>query len=198
MTVQGNPALEAWREVYGDGSFSGFDRDLLEISFSDTYTRRAEVTKRYCFAVPTDEALDLIASYGPVVEIGAGTGYWAELLRQRGCDVAAYDIMGESHAKWFPHGLVGHVDVGDASMAGEHPDRTLLLVWPYMDAMAFDAATAYAHSGGKRLVYVGEGHGGCTATDEFFDLLREEWTEVAEVSIPQWTGIHDYMTVYER
>lgn len=46
----------------------------------------------YAFGVPTDAALDAIAARGPVVELGAGTGYWAALLRQAGCDVVAYDI----------------------------------------------------------------------------------------------------------
>ncbi len=46
---------------------------------------------RYGFSVPTDEALQLIASVSPqwVVEVGAGTGYWARLLNDVGVDVVA-------------------------------------------------------------------------------------------------------------
>ena len=49
----------------------------------------------FAFSVPTQEALDVISSAssgGKIVEVGAGTGYWAMLLQNRGCDVVAYDI----------------------------------------------------------------------------------------------------------
>ena len=45
------------------------------------------------WAVPSAEALEVIAqvSGGRVVEVGAGTGYWAWLLTRRGVDVVAVD-----------------------------------------------------------------------------------------------------------
>ena len=46
----------------------------------------------FAHAVPSAEALDAVAALDtPVVEIGAGTGYWAALLEQRGVDVVALD-----------------------------------------------------------------------------------------------------------
>ena len=50
--------------------------------------------RAYAWAVPSHEALSAIAEASPrgVVEIGAGTGYWAYELRDRGVSVAAYDI----------------------------------------------------------------------------------------------------------
>lgn len=47
---------------------------------------------KYAFAVPNERALQVIAYYSPVVEVGAGTGYWAGLLRKRGVEVIAVDI----------------------------------------------------------------------------------------------------------
>ena len=44
----------------------------------------------------------------------------------------------------------------------------------------------------------GEGHGGCTGTDDFFEKLDAEFELAAEVRIPQFEHLHDYMTVYER
>jgi hypothetical protein len=40
-------------------------------------------------------ALAAIARYAPIVEMGAGTGYWARCLRERGIDAVAYDELGE-------------------------------------------------------------------------------------------------------
>ena len=37
-------------------------------------------------------ALALLAARAPLVEVGAGTGYWAAALRRRGVDVLAYDL----------------------------------------------------------------------------------------------------------
>ena len=37
------------------------------------------------------EALDALAARSPLVEVGAGLGYWAHLLRRRGVPVQAYD-----------------------------------------------------------------------------------------------------------
>lgn len=52
----------------------------------------APLSQQFAFAVPTEEVLEIVASLGkPVVEVGAGTGYWSWLLRNRGVDVIAYD-----------------------------------------------------------------------------------------------------------
>ena len=51
------------------------------------------LTRSVGFGVPNEAALALVAKYGPLVEVGAGTGYWAALLRARGVDVDAYDVQ---------------------------------------------------------------------------------------------------------
>jgi hypothetical protein len=63
--------------------------------------------RMYSWAVPTDEAIAAIANASPfgVVEVGAGTGYWAMLLRHRGVDVLAYDrtpVAGQLWDRWPP------------------------------------------------------------------------------------------------
>ena len=45
------------------------------------------------FAVPSGAALDLIARHAPIVEMGAGTGFWVSLLRSRGLDATAFDVQ---------------------------------------------------------------------------------------------------------
>ena len=123
---------------------------------------------RFSFAIPTDDALDLLIAQSPggIVEIGAGTGYWARLLTDRGADVVAYDVAPppsvENHwfagqRPWFP------VTRGDERAVQRHADRTLLLVWPTRnETWAADAAMAHLASGGQRLAYVGEPPGGRT------------------------------------
>lgn len=43
------------------------------------------------FGIPSEEALEAIAACAPLVEVGAGTGYWSAVLQQRGVDIVAFD-----------------------------------------------------------------------------------------------------------
>ena len=54
----------------------------------------APLRRVYSWGVPSDAALETIARFAAaagVVEVGAGTGYWAAALATRGVDVRAYD-----------------------------------------------------------------------------------------------------------
>ena len=68
---------------------------------------RTDLIARYGFAVPSNEALNRIAHCSPagVIEIGAGTGYWAHALHARGVNVEAFDIEPppSPHSQWFAH-----------------------------------------------------------------------------------------------
>jgi hypothetical protein len=52
---------------------------------------RLGLAQRYAYVLPQRHLLDVVARQSPLVEVGAGTGYWSYLLRQRGADVIAYD-----------------------------------------------------------------------------------------------------------
>lgn len=55
----------------------------------------------------------------------------------------------------------------------------------------------YLRAGGRRVVYVGEPQGGCCADDAFFDALERRARRTDQVAIPQFPGIHDYLSVWE-
>src|SRR4051794_21992422 len=61
---------------------------------------RKQLIWAFAWAVPSDEAIEEIARHGPIVEIGAGTGYWAWLLAQAGADVLAYDRAPHAPPHW--------------------------------------------------------------------------------------------------
>eukprot|EP00873_Tetraselmis_striata_P044700 jgi/Tetstr1/464964/TSEL_009698.t1 len=62
---------------------------------------------KYAWAIPDQRAIRIIANFSPLVEIGAGKGYWAMLLRQAGADVLALDITGSSRKKGAAPGKKG-------------------------------------------------------------------------------------------
>ena len=131
------------------------------------------------YACPSEEALHALAELAPLVEVGAGTGYWSALLKHRGVDVVAYDShppSADMANNFFYDFTFTSVHKGDgATLFAEKPElaaRTLVLVWPNNpddeDASAFaledeghtvwdaDCLQAYLTAGGSTVVYVGE------------------------------------------
>jgi hypothetical protein len=164
---------------------------------------RTSLVKRYAWSVPSPGDMawmrGLLNGRG-VVEVGAGSGYWAWQLEQAGVDVVAYDPAppgeGDNHHVEAP---VAYTTVlrDDASAVSHHPDRALLLCWPSYDAPW--AAAALAAYQGDLLFYAGEGGGGCTADDAFFDFLDKEWDEISESPHHvTWWGIHCHLIAYRR
>jgi hypothetical protein len=117
----------------------------------------------YAFATPNNAALQKIASCAPVLEIGAGTGYWSHLLRtsfpntavvaydkdpptQQGKVVRPNDYHGKSRA-WTT------VLKGGPEVAAQYPGHALFLCYPPPDsAMGLLALRAYK---GDTVCYVG-------------------------------------------
>ncbi len=162
------------------------------------FEARKTLVAEYAWAIPTPEAIEAVAKLSPIVEVGAGAGYWAWLLREAGANVQAFDIAPPPAPNDYGHTRTwSDVQVGDArkAMAGGRRTRTLLLCWPPMSDMAHTALLAHR---GEHVAYVGEGPGGCTATDEFFDLLYERYVQVESPAIPRWWGLHDYCEIYRR
>jgi hypothetical protein len=155
--------------------------------------------RRYAFGIPSDAALEAVARYAPVVELGAGTGYWAYLLRQRLVDIVAYDLAPPDvapNAHKFEPRLWTDVAVGGVFVLAAHVERALFLCWPtWRDAFACDAVCAYR---GATVIYVGEPRGGHTADDGFFDALGRDWQLAERIPLPHWPGTRDDLTIYRR
>jgi hypothetical protein len=178
----------------------------------DGHRARDEGTARFAWAIPDEEALTLLLALGPLIELGAGCGYWTFLLRERGGDVVAYernppldDRHSNGYCKETNRGggapdVIGRVWTpvlkGRVKPIRAHPDRTLFLCWPlYGDRFAAVALQAYR---GARFAYIGEGASGCTGDDDFHALLAHEWEDEIFHRLHQWWGLHDNLTIYRR
>jgi hypothetical protein len=165
----------------------------------DLPARRRELVARFAWGIPGPAALATIADAGPVVEAGAGTGYWAALLRDRGADVVATDPAAGGGNAYHPTSpLWTDVEPADGVAAvRRHRDRTLLLCWPPADddAASWSVLRAYR---GDVLLYVGEGIDGPAGTARFHRELVLNWTVTDQVAIPTWPGLRDRLTVFRR
>lgn len=89
-----NPLLIEWERLHGAPSASRFFRfDAKGTVPANAFDRRQELAQKYAWAVPNEAALDTLLDLAPIVEIGAGTGYWAALLRSRGIVIDAFDAQ---------------------------------------------------------------------------------------------------------
>jgi hypothetical protein len=161
--------------------------ELAEVAWMQR--TRERLIGEFGFAVPDAPALDLIARCSPVVDLGAGRGYWASLLQAGGAEVVPIDKEPQSDP-WTTV-LTGDIDSLDA-----YPEYTLMMIWPPLKSLMARNALARYH--GSRLVYVGEAAGGCCAEDGFFDLLERDWDLVKVLAIPTWPLIHDQLFLYSR
>jgi SAM-dependent methyltransferase len=165
--------------------------------------RRRELAGLFAWAVPSAAALGAVAGYGPVLECGAGTGYWAALLRQRGADVLACDAhpVAVGHANAYhagnPEPWTRVEAMASVPAVRAHRSRTLLLCWPPPDDDTASHAALRAYRG-DTLLYVGDGPAGPTGTVRFHRELADNWTVTEEVAIPTWPGLRDRLMVLRR
>ncbi|OQR85742.1 hypothetical protein ACHHYP_11455 [Achlya hypogyna] len=178
------------------------------------------VAAKYSWAIPDERALRIIKHYGPIVEMGAGSGYWGRLLQLRGVDVKCFDlhVPGTESAKdesddedeaeeermtWMD------VQQGTPEVLKKHSKRTLLLCYPddfedSEESMALECLNNYT---GDTIIHVGEWLGqtvclpepwGRTSAPEFQTQLSAVFHKVLQVPLPSWHSSIDTLTVWKR
>jgi hypothetical protein len=167
----------------------------------DLEERRRELASLFSWAIPTEAALELLARHAPLVECGAGMGYWLALLRSRGVDAIGYDHARPGRANayhrrargaWTP---IEHLR--SAAAARRHPERALLLCWPPYDDDAASYNVLRAYRGGV-VIHIGERDEGATGSVRFHRELAGNWSLITEVELPHWPRLQDRLMVYRR
>ena len=116
---------------------------MIDHPFARCYERRAQLgnehsyllalVQRFSYVFPERNLLEVVKRFSPLVELGAGTGYWAYLLNSIGADVIAYDLApvdgprpNRYHLEVRPWSVVHG---GDAGVLAQHRSRSLFLCW---------------------------------------------------------------------
>ena len=175
---------------------------------------RFRVAAWSAFACPSDAAVNALKVFSHgcgLMEMGAGVGYWAMVLRSAGVDVLAYDKIppsssssssGKASVKQMAsneyHGRFdewSEVLYGDAA-TGRDTNRVLMLCYPPPnDPMAVRTLRGFT---GSRLAYVGEILGD-TGTVDFELLLASEWNLTHDpIILPNFGNTCYSLTLWTR
>lgn len=172
-----NEYHEAFEELQEKDTFKG----------QQWFGERQRLVEKYSWAVPNEDVLLYLAEFDDLIEVGAGSGYWAARIWEMGGNVRATDAQPPDET----YTEVEQAYVDDLDLE----DEAVLTVWPPAgDSMAYMMATQHpAH-----ILYVGEPRGGCTGSSTFFDVLENEYGLVAKIDIPSYAGINDDFFHYVR
>ena len=182
-------------------------RDLVDKRNKDNllreHYRRDAFVDEYGWSVPSKEAIEKIKEFvgdGRVLEVGSGYGLWSKLLRDEGVNThATDDLSWPEESTWHPSKkqFTSIENISNIEAIEKYPGYNVLMMsWPDYDSPF--AITSLETFKGDKIIYIGEGAYGCTGCDRFHALLNKEWERVGEVDIPQWSGLHDYLSLFVR
>jgi hypothetical protein len=163
----------------------------------ETWCLRERYLQQYGFAILDEATVQVLAPYAPIVEVGAGSGYWAYELCQAGVEVVATDPgTGRYHGltRWVPWLPIARLTGVQA--VRQYPDHTLLIVWPdYGQRWVSKTLRAYR---GETVLYVGEGKAGCTGDAAFHAVLAARFPDVRVHPLPQFDNSQDALHICRR
>jgi hypothetical protein len=117
-----------------------------------------DLAQRYSYVFPDEHSLSMLADLGPVVEVGAGTGYWSYRLRALGVDIVSIDQAppdGNRPNRYHaPSPTWTDVIAGDHTVLADYSDRALFLCWPPLFSSLGDSLIYYS---GNTVAIIGDG-----------------------------------------
>jgi len=179
------PSEEEFRKVYNS------------LSFMDKIHFREEYTSKFSWSVITQEVVREIKDATKelkVLEVAAGSGYLAKHLQNAGIDVLPTNL---SDSDWKVNQIsFTNVKNMDAIEAVNNIEFDIVLFSWCQYGSSLAAEVFKRLKNGQRYIHIGEGWGGCTATDEFFELISEHKSEPSYLF--NFDGIRDYMEIIEK
>jgi hypothetical protein len=149
------------------------------------------------YGVPCREVIDEVAKYSPLLELGAGNGFWTFWLRKKGCDIIATDA-GEPDLYTKNRWIDDLLPLDAVTAVNSFPDRNILIVWPHFTAY-WPVEIIGKMKRSQILCYVGEGPLGCCAPPSFFlEMNRCGLKMIYASPSPSWPKVSDYLAIYMK
>lgn len=158
-------------------------KELLSAAHKNLAEFRHEHVMDTGYTIVTDRIVRELANFIgdlPVLEVGAGKGYLARLLKDRGIDIEAIDSQsGPNTRDWWNDELFFDVKKTTVAETNFNAYQVILMTWPCMDD-DFVLSVLDKMEPGQFLIYYGEPKGGCSATNAFFERLASTEFEPIE------------------
>jgi len=161
---------------------------------------RKAFRRAWGFSIPCAEAVAALKALDhPLLEIGAGSGYWTALLRAAGLDVIATDVASEGEGP-DGSGLGRHAPVealGGPQAVRAYPERDVFCSWP-TEGAAWALEAVREIGVGRAFALVGDPPGGVVGTPELHAFLADHFSVEAVVRLPQFPRVDDALTIHRR
>jgi hypothetical protein len=199
------PSLAEFRARFGWGErdFRGPIAPFFEAAA--LIEERTDFVEEFGFAVPTREALDCLAGFSPLLEIGAGSGAWTRLLAMRGANIIATDpgeetfiLIGmgqrQRRGRWEKH-YHPILPLEGKRAVRRWPDRNVFCSWPSLNQTWLRQA-ARAMRRGRALIVVRED---AAADDRTWDYIESAFRPAgAPLRLPNWHFLHDWLEAWVK
>lgn len=155
----------------------------------------------YSYAVPSERALAALAHFA-IVDVGAGTGYWARALRERGVTTRAFDAFlgpdNEYHRRYPTWTDVHCADAAHVDLTAHEEDPVAVLVCyaPPDSTMLGDVVRRFEPRTQDRLALVGEWRGD-TASADCLAALLDAYCLDQRISLPNWGDTSAELTLWK-
>jgi len=168
---------------------------------------RDDYINNYGFYLVNDKFInitDKLFRNNKILEVGAGTGFLSKLLQDVGLDVTPTDKSIENNQYGFSKKHTDIIEVDSIKHLKDNNSKydMVIMSWPdYSSSFANNILKNMTQ--GQILMYIGEGYGGCTANDDFYDKLEncasllEKETSLYKPANLAWFGIHDRVKLYK-
>lgn len=130
------------------------------------------------------------------LEVMAGAGHLSFALKKLGINIITTDDLSwQELKKWTPVTEIEQLTANKAIRKYGKDVDIVIMAWPYMDSYAYQALKMlYIVNPNALVIYIGEGEGGCTADDRFFehwDEIEDERLKEAQTKYERFFGMHD-------
>ncbi|MDR1960761.1 MAG: hypothetical protein LBQ16_00585 [Gracilibacteraceae bacterium] len=179
---------------YGNTKFVD-DFNYRNFQFKNKYN------EEFGFAAVTAEFVQVLSKFiklyssKPVLEIMSGKGYLAYMLNKAGVKIIATDIQTENN-KYYK---IEQIEATQAIKKYAGDIDFIIMSWPeYRSASGKEALKAMReYAANAYMIFIGENKDGCTADDEFYDILeyaegeiKKSFEEIESSYVP-FAIVHD-------
>lgn len=168
----------------------------LDISYYEEYKRvissgsykqktwrgeRGELTQKFAWAVPNEECVRYLANESknePIIEIGAGNGYWSYNIQKVGGEIIPIDIK-DYDDSWTDVIIGSHRSLDSSKI------NKIMLCWPPAKSpMALKTVKSLKP---QDVYFVGVKNSSITGDTEFHEYLSSNFEAVNEINVPSWS-----------